>query len=64
MVRKKDIRGSSKGVQMDSGEICYVEILLIAIGRKTIECLVKFFMNLLEILYLVLVQISYRLIEE
>ena len=64
MVRKKDIRGSSKGVQIDSGEICYVEILLIAVGRKTIECLVKFFMNLLEILYLVLVQISYRLIEE
>ena len=58
-----DIRGSNKGAQMNGGEIWYLEIPMIMTGKKTLECLVNCFMNFLNILFLILVQIFYRLIE-
>ena len=54
MEKKKDLCGSSKGSQMNCGEICYLEILIIMTGRKTVECLMDCFMNFLIIFSLIL----------
>ena len=55
--KKKNLRGSNKGAQMNGGKICYLEIPMKMTGRKTLECLVNCFMNFLITLFLILVQI-------